>query len=453
MDWKQSDDIASLPVAQIKTYVLESGALFDLYRVTYMFAGGASYEATVKSVLGYPFVELSETMKGLEPKDGVALEMDWAGLQPTRRFAANGFIQLPSGEPIDKPLSTPGIIEEPHWYPASAVEDPAREMLFHLAAFEGNAPKLDVPAMDFWEDAAGGSELSVFVPDTKTWDDHQYVVWEPSTRLQVSFSLCRRAPHLALAHRQWDANDWDLIECHEGWGGRHPGVREAYENAARESRAKFNQNTNYPGTLNQRYGQWLRSWYGGLSLDKVKDWSLAYPASLKQPVAAFQPDPANARPEDLEKLVYTSSLMTYPLGLDLGAMNISHRIVRPIVESYLQVRPQMPEPLRVKIDAVLLLSAYLNAGEDMAPVRVCITGTPNMSADGFSVPAELSVLYPEHPMAKEWAEQFEKTIQLQAQFYTRPDVPAYQSLGGRWTKALRFITGRTSRRRWRHRSR
>ena len=423
-------------VTRIEAAALESGALFDIYRVTYIFAGGATYEATVKSVLGYPFVELSETMKGLEPKDGVAVEVDWTGFNPTKRFAANGFIQPPDGEPMDKPLHTPGIIEEPHWYPASAVEDPAREMLFHLAAFEGNAPKLDVPAMDFWEDAAGGSELSVFVPDTKTWDDHQYVVWEPSTRLQVSFRY-------AAGHLTWH---WPIVSGTRTTGislsdtkngeAVTQGVRETYENAARESRTKFNQNTNYPGTLNQRYGQWLRSWYGGLSLDKVKDWSLSYPASLKPPVAAFQPDPANARPEDLEKLVYTSSLMTYPLGLDLGAMNISHRIVRPIVESYLQVRPHMPEPLRVKIDAVLLLSAYVNAGEDMAPVRVCITGTPNMSADGFSVPAELSVLYPEHPMAKEWAEQFEKTIQLQAQFYTRPDVPAYQSLGGRWTESL-----------------
>jgi hypothetical protein len=432
-------------VQRIEATVVESGALFDLYRVTYFFDGGARYEAILKSVLGYPFVEFSERMSGLEPEMGVAVEMDWSGLHPDKRFAANGWNQPADGAPIDKPIDTPGIREEPYWFQADYVEDPSKEMLFHLAAFAGNSVREASPVMSFWEGAVNGQELSVFVPDTKGWDDGQYVVWQPSTRLQVSFRY-------AGGHLIWH---WPLVN-----GNRKTGialtatkagetltesVREEYQHAAKAVHGSFERNTNYPRSLNQRYGQWLRSWYGALSLDKVKDWSLVYPSSLKRPPAAYLPMPEKisvdtltpgARPEDLLKFIYTSPLMDYPLGLDLGAMNISHRIIRPIVERYMQLRSQLTEDIRKRMDAVLLLSAYLNAGEDMSPVRVCLTGTPNMSADGFSVPAELAVLYPEHPMSEEWRDQFEKVIQLQAKFYTRPDVGTYQSLGGRWTESL-----------------
>jgi hypothetical protein len=433
-----------LKVQRLKTAVIESGELFQVYRVTYEFEGGARYEATLKMVYGYPFVELTERMSGLTPESNVAVEMDWNGLHPARRFAANGWQQPPEGLGIDEPVMTPGIIEEPHWFPADRVEDPSKEMIFHLAAYQGNAPRDAVPEISFWEAGENGQELSVFVPDAKGWDDGQYMVWQPTTRLQVSFRY-------ANGHLIWH---WPLVNGTRTTdialtsvkdGDTVVGdVRQRYQQAARSFRGAFTRNTNFPGTLNQRYGQWLRSWYGGLNLNKVKDWVLTYPASLKPPPPAYLPISGRGsgtaipgvRPEDLVAFVYASPLMTYPLGLNLGVLGISHRVIRPIVERYMQLRSQMTDAQRRKLDAILLLSAYVNAGEDMAPVRVCLSGTPNISADGFSVPAELAVLYPQHPMTAEWADQFEKTIQLQAKFYTRPDVPEYGSLGGRWTESL-----------------
>ena len=128
--------------------------------------------------------------------------------------------------------------------------------------------------------------------------------------------------------------------------------------------------------------------------------------------------------------------MDYPLGSNLGIMNISHRMIRPIVEQYMQVRPALTTQQKSRIDALLLLSAYINSGDDLAPSRICLSGTPNMSADGFSVPTEIGILFPDHPMGPEWRDQFQKIVQLQSTFYTRPDVPAYHSLGGRWTESL-----------------
>jgi hypothetical protein len=431
-------------INHVNFQTLASGPLFDLYRITYTFANGGAYTVTLRSVLGYPFVQITEDMTNLPPEANAAVEIDWTGLNPTKRYAANGWLESPEGIPIDEPVTTPGILEEPHWFPSDRVEDPAHEMLYHLAAFGGNAPREAVPAIDFWEPGPQGQDLSAFIPDTKLWDDHQYMIWQPTTRLQWSF---RYTPghlifHLPLIDGT-RTTDIALTPAKQDESTLNQ-VRQTYQQAARALHGAFTRNTTYPASLDQRYAQYLRSWYGGLSLDKVKDWQLTYPSTLKPPPPPYLPPSDKGSgtltpgltPQALETFIFTSPVMNYPLGLDLGVMNISHRIIRPIVERYLQLRPTMPEDLRRRIDAVLLLSAYVNAGEDISPMRICVTGTPNMSADGFSVPAELSVLYPQHPMVPEWADQFEKIIQLQSKFYTRPDVPALDSLGGRWTESL-----------------
>lgn len=427
---------------RIETRELEAGSLFRTYRVTYRFSDGGVYTATLRIVAGYPFVRFSERMEKIAPERKVALDMDWQGFAPTRRFAANGWMQ-PRGElGIDEPVATPGIIEEPHWFPADHVEDPSKEMIFHLAAFEGNAPRDAVPAMSFWESGEDARELSVFVPDTATWNDGQYMIWQPSTRLQVSF---RYSDGRLVWH-------WPLIS-----GTRATGIaltpvavgedamrrmRAAYASEGKDYPHAFEGNGAFsPSSLNGRYAEWLRAWYGSLDLDRVKDWVLTYPATARPAPAPLQAEPAD--PKDLaaqaskfESQVLHSVLMDYPLGSNLGIMNISHRVVRPIVEDYLRVHTGLTVTQKARVDALLLLSSYINAGEDLAPVRTALSGTPNMSADGFSVPAEIGILFPDHPMAPRWREQFAKTVQLQSTFYTRPDVPAYDARGGRWAESL-----------------
>jgi hypothetical protein len=128
--------------------------------------------------------------------------------------------------------------------------------------------------------------------------------------------------------------------------------------------------------------------------------------------------------------------MLYPLGGNVALLDISHRIIRPIVEGYPRVAGDLNPAARKRVDAMLLLSAYLNATDEFAALRACMTGCPNMSADGFCVPSEVSMLFPEHPMGPEWRDQFEKAVQLCGCFYTRPDVAAWNALGGRWTESL-----------------
>jgi len=269
---------------EITTRIVEAGSLFRTYEVLYRFSSGATYTATLRIVAGYPFVLFTEQMENITPEMGLALSMDWQGFSPQRRFAANGWMQPHGDLGIDEPVTTPGIIEEPHWWPADKVEDPHKEMIFHLAAFEGNAPRDAVPAMSFWEQGTSGSEISVFVPDTATWDDHQYMIWQPTTLLPISFRYTD-------GHLIWH---WPLVS-----GTRQTGIaftptaegeritqhtRDTYTAAGKDYPHAFIDNGAFSqSSLHSRYAEWMRSWYGSLNLNRVKDWVL----TIHQPQASL----------------------------------------------------------------------------------------------------------------------------------------------------------------------
>ena len=432
------------PVKSLETTCTESGPLFAAYRLSYRFADGGSYEATIRIVSGYAFVTLTEKIEGLALGDRAVVEFDWSGLKPTKRMPHNGGWLCPAeGLGIDQPVTTPGSIEEPQWWPPNTVEDPAKEMLFRLAAFSGNGVREAVPAISFWEEVAGGRELGVFVPDAQRWNDRQYMVWQPTTLLHVRFRYADG--HLVWSYPLVDGTRETGITLHPTQLGEQ--AIEAFRRSfAQAESGKKGGLVGFGGrqisdTMPMRYALWLRSWYGALSLDKVKNWVLTRsegesPATVPTVDALPETRPKVESAAELKDWAYHSTLMNYPLGINVGIDAIEHRLIRPMTRKYLQYYSQFTPEDRRGVDALLLVSAYLNSDEDFAPSRICLSGTPNMSADGFCVPAELAVLFPKHPLFNEWADQFEKRLQLMGCYYTRPDVPAYGSLGGRWCESL-----------------
>jgi hypothetical protein len=416
-------------VTNIQTQCIEGGDLFRTYRITYEFENGGVYRATIKIVLGYPFVDFREEMAGLASDDQAFVDMTWTAFAPTKRFPAQGFdVAVPQWMGIDEPIITADIEEDPKWLPPNVVEDPSREMAFRLAAFSGNGVRDAVPAASFWEDRAGGSELSLFTLDTLAWQDHQYGIWQPSMALQIHFRHEKGILH-------WT---WPLVS-----GTRSTGIAFSDSHAAQSAAdelvkqyLKLGDKFGGSGGVTQindvrlRYAQVLRSWYGALSLDRVKDWILTYPTDAKQPAVIF--DSGEVKSVDsVDARFQRSSLALYPLGVNLVAMNIRQReLYDVLIPAFNRFAGQLLPAVRNRATAMLLLSAYLNSGDDLAPTRICLSGCPNMSADGFCVPAEVNLLFPDHPMAGQWRDQFEKTLQLMGCFYTRPDVAKWDALGG-----------------------
>lgn len=425
-------------VTSLTTACLASGPLFRTYQIRYDFDGGGIYIATVKIVAGYTFVNFAEEMRNLSLGDGAQLDMSWSSFKASLRYPAGDFDVLKNQKwlGIDEAVITPDIEEDPKWIPPSEIEDPSKDMAFELAGYSGNGVRDATPVASFWENHPDGSELSVFTLDTLKWQDHQYGIWQPTPLLQVHF---RHDAGDGLLH--WT---WPLIT-----GSRSTGI--ALDDAARAQaiaeafvKTYLSESEKYGGSsqvqdmrdVKLRSGQLLRAWYGSLSLDHVKDMVLTYPDAAKQAAPLVDSGEIKSVEQFNDRLQH-SALALYPLGTNLVAMDIRHReLYDALIPAYDHLHNQLADEDKKRAVAMMLLSAYMNSTDDMAAVRICLGGTPNMCADGFSVPAEITYLFPDHPMAAQWREQFEKTLRLMACYYTRPDVLAWDSLGGRWTESL-----------------
>ena len=188
-----------------------------------------------------------------------------------------------------------------------------------------------------------------------------------------------------------------------------------------------------------RYAMLLHRQYALLNLNKVKDWILEYPAHAKHPDTPFTGKTGSPTAEQFYQQIITSPMAYYMTGLNgfPGIHSISHRpLFGSWIEDYLALYKQLTTEQKQTVDGLMLISAYINTLEAMNTIRTSLAGTANMAADGWAVPGQMSFLYPEHPMAKEWADFFEKTLEIYGIFYTRPEVKAFESKGGRWVESL-----------------
>lgn len=423
-----------LEVTGVEAQILNAGPLFAECEIRYRFSNGGVYTAQLKVIAGYEHVEFEETIEGLTEANDISLEMRWDGLEPQYRFAAGSGGQsfFASGRGIDDPFITAGVLEDPHWSPPWR-ENPATEMVMRLLPFQGNHVRESAPCVSFWENGepkAANLELGLFVLDHQKWQDHEYKTWQHSTKLQVTFRytdgvlywmwpLATGTRSTALSVTEPDAGQTQVQQLRDIYGGNGFNVEQ------------------WPSP---RYVQLLHQRYAALSLNRVKNWVLDYPETARQPQDVFQAELVRNRSAvEFEKDVFSSVFAQYPLGINFspGGYSISHRFVYDqVVPEYTRlVRAFTPEQ-KSRIDALLLLTGYVTYGEEMQPIRTAVAGCPNMAADGWCVPPQMAFLFPEHPMAGEWLDYYERTWEITHRKYTRPHVEAYDSLGGRWTESL-----------------
>ena len=187
------------------------------------------------------------------------------------------------------------------------------------------------------------------------------------------------------------------------------------------------------GNARKELPMFLRIRYGNIGLNRVKDWLLDYPTAAKRPAA---PAPKGRQP----------SLEAYMAALPTCAMtHVTEGMYHPVelrdmgywvVPDYIRYSPQMSPAQREQAEAVLLFSAYLSAEEEFSPIQTMLGGHPNFMADLKYPMAAAAYLFPDHPRAQEWRDQYNKFLELCGEFYVRPPVARWEALGGRWTESI-----------------
>jgi hypothetical protein len=407
---------------RIATEIIDRGPLFARARITYSFANNATYAATITASLGCDFVEFAEEMHGLAIADQASVDMAWTGFTPTHRRGM---------EPIDQPHTIFFRGEDPHFAGPEQIENPAEEFYFRVAPYAGDNT-ISITSIDF-TDHSNNRGLGLAVRDAAKWDDGEYSIWASSATLAIRFRYADHVLHwiwpLASGTRDMNITTYDAATA-----GRSIGESFQRWTKTRSEAALGNtgvaQDKSYPAFINSRYG--------GMSLDVVKDWQLSYPSAARRPEPVELPNDDGKEMHSIE--TYLKSLWNNSEAVKVEGNWVSPvalRIMsRWVVPGYLKWRDSMSPQDRCKVEALLLFHAYFASTENVSAVRHVLRGHPNFMTDWKYPLMGGAFLFPDHPLANEWADEFEKVIEIMGVFWVRPPVHSWEARGGRWTENL-----------------
>jgi hypothetical protein len=440
-------------VTHIDSTRIANGPLFVTYEIKYQIEGGSQYVAKVQSTAGLDFVRFAENMDALLPGAHGEITSSWSGFGVTHRQAPNHPFPLPdqvsnyedyAWERIDEPWQKPDVrfgASRPI-YPESL---PAGQLPIIIGIYEpapGNTT-IDTWA-NFW-DQRSGDALAVLIDNVTDWQDHEYAYEVESPTLQVrtyyqegtlfwKWPLVRGCRSTCIAFYDHEKDKLAMRQLEENSRGVKQGEFTYQMPLSFTSHALFLQNR-----------------YGTLNLNRVKDWVLDYPENSRRPDVIFT-DGDIKTSDDLERRVMTSPFVcTLPVTGDRqmdghgpipgrSIVNFSPVPTRQIMGSWIdgfnRFSATMTARQRERITAMYLLLAYVHAGDDFMPLVPMLGGHPNFFADVKSAPPAMSFLFPDHPMAATWADMWQKCVEMNTRYNTRPSVKTWNADGGRWTEDI-----------------
>ena len=256
----------------------------------------------------------------------------------------------------------------------------------------------------FWDEKSGEA-VGRFIDDVSKWQDHQYAIGTSADTLKVKYRYAGGVLYwkwpLATGTRRTGVTCYHHIAGADAKGG------------ADDDRASL---TGSPvvaddETLKERDGKelpmFLRIRYADIGLNRVKDWALTYPAEAERPhPSAPKGRAANARclhgspaplRHDRRHFWNVSSGRAAGHGL-LGRAGLHPLLTRDVR------RPAGAGGGDVTVCRVCL------RGEEFSPIETMLGGHPNFMADLKFPIAAAAYLFPDHPQAREWRDEYVKFL-------------------------------------------
>ena len=420
---------------------VEHGPLLIAYEIAYDSAGGSRYVARVQCTAGFDFIRFQENMEGMKPGVHGAFIATWAGFPVTHRQAPNHPIPLP---PVVLPY------DEYPWehiggpFPFNPVVLPDGQLPFNLGIYQTWTAFHSDTSANFWSDKSGDA-LGVFIDKSVEWQDHEYANHVESETLQLRFyyqdgrftwkwPITRGSRSMCLAFYDHEKDKQAMCQLEQA---AQPVEKDGF--------------TYHGGRAFTSHTMFLQNRYGTLDLNSIKDWILEYPESGRRPPVIFKTGTVK-NADELERRVMTLEYVgTLPLlgTRENGGMgpipgrsvvNFSPVPSRQIqlwwIDAFNRLAASMTERQRKRLTAMYLFIAYVHAGEDFMPLIPMLSGHPNFLPDVKGNPAAMAFLFPDHPMARTWADLWQKCVELNTRYNTRPQVKTWDATGGRWTENL-----------------
>lgn len=407
---------------------LSLGPVQAAFQLSYKFGGNKHYTVKVKLTAAMEFAELDEEMSGFDIKDSAVWRMTWNGLQPDHRYASTRAKQIDnkqkgyrnvSWEPMEGLIPDPGYDKHPELlFDQENGKD--GKLPFRIAPYDNWVTWWRLPCAAFWSEKENLS-VGLFIMDMERWNDGLYSLWGSKENLNIYFHWKNKILDYTFP----------LVT-----GTRSTAIT-TYQHQKDIDLVNKNNSTLV-------YIDDLRRWYGWIPLDKIKKWILNYDTPETGYPKYFRPENAGAAfslaslesqlSNDL-KAIGTGTERIY--GPSPVASRVYHDFLTPAFDLN---AAQMNAGEYKKLRSWFLFISYLYMDEALMPMRNMFSGHPNFMADIKAVPGLAAFLFPRHPEASKMADHYEKFIHLNFNYHIRPEVPSWESLGGRWTENLATYT-------------
>jgi hypothetical protein len=276
---------SNLLFQKLKVSKLHAGPLFAQYLIDYQFAGGKRFQLKLRLVAGMDYLETEENMTGFTEADSLAWKIDWNGFQPEFRFCPNrpgaptykekrgydSFVWEKIGGSDGDPLA----VKHPD-LPYDQKNLPDGLLPFKITPYHNWMTWWCLPSAAFWSEKSGQT-VALFIKDFEKWVDPAYPIWSSKDNLSVHFY-----------YKNGFYWSFPLVT------GKRSLALTVYPH---EKDVEVANRTNSP----QVYVDYLRRWYGWISLNKTKDWVLDYPSGKPAHPAFFKLPQQEAKfnPKDL----------------------------------------------------------------------------------------------------------------------------------------------------------
>lgn len=421
---------------KIVTEKISSGPIFTAYKISYLFKDAAKYVVTVKCIRDYDFVELKEEITGIKKEDNVSWKMNWTGFHPTHRQAPNHPYGAAGNKPGFARYEWETIDQKKLNYHHGIMPDEkeAGKIPFEVGIYEPWPAERTLTSSLFWDEKKNQS-MGVFTTDLSLWNDKDYAIWHSSKILSISFYYNNGL--LTWKYPVSEGTRATAISC-------YPHQKDIdYMNGLEEKTKRLQDPFGFSvGTKMSQlsYNTFLQNRYGTIHLDKVKNWDLTYPDSLPLEPVIFK----NSQQKSSTSLAGTFLSSGYNSELAIsGTRQNSGYGPTPArqfsdgwVDSFNRFYPGLSKEQKERVAAMYLFQAYVSADEEYMPMKYMLSGHPNFLADVKTIPALAGFQFPKHPEAGNWADLFEKYLDLNTRYHTRPTVKAWNAQGGRWTENL-----------------
>jgi len=432
--------VDSQEVIRITSRRVETGPLLIAYEIAYEITGGSRYVARIQCNAGMEFVRFQENMEEMQPGVHGLFSCEWAGFGVTHRQAPNHpYPVIPKLVPYNQYAWE--RIDDPFFSLFDTAPLPKGQLPFSLGIYQTWTAVHTGTSANFWNEHTGDA-LGIFIDKPEEWQDHEYANHVESETQQIRYihqdgkfswnwPLSRGSRSMCVAFYDHEKDKKAMHDLDEA--GKIVQKDELIYKVVRA----FTSHTMF-----------LQNRHNTIDLNCVKDWVLEYPESCKRAPIIFTMGHYKDAGE-LEREIMTSEyigclpmLGTRENG-GLGSSGIinfgpvpSRRIQGMWIDGFNRLNATMTARQRKRLTAIYLLVAYVHAGNDFMPLVPMLSGHPNFLADVKATPAAMAFLFPEHPMASTWADLWEKSVEINTRYNTRPAVKTWDAIGGRWTENL-----------------